>query len=111
MQYTQKNFWETRRCICIQCQNFISIEFVIQELGGSSLNPAWVKVLVKNTLSERGISNIITWSITDIESFMYLKKLLIWEDGGGVYKTYNDYQTSNTSYSHFSQMYDTVALQ
>ena len=31
--YRQKMFWETLRCICIHCQNFISIEAAVQVLG------------------------------------------------------------------------------
>ena len=54
---SNKKLWETFRCICINCQNLISIGVASQELEGGwvSLNPAWVKVWVKNTLGGRGL--------------------------------------------------------
>ena len=50
MQYRQKCFWETLRCIC---QNFISIQELDGEVHSTPL--PWVKVWVKNTLGGRGL--------------------------------------------------------
>ena len=51
-----------KKCMCIHCQNFISIEVAIQEFGGGGggwgvghSTPPWVKVWVKNILGGWGL--------------------------------------------------------